>query len=198
MQHAQESCFVTNYLRYGLCEEILSQIERDISIETNNRYDVSLASNNLKGSILETIIYLDLNYSNKYKFDKYRNKSNGYEVDLVIKDDENGTMDIYEIKYSSQPLITHAKNLVNNDFILELESELGYKISSYNVIYNGEDIVKTIKPQDVFEELKELAIKTDGKNKWSKLKQRASTFKWPQRSINYINATNFLCNINVY
>ena len=195
LQHAKESCFITNYLRYGLCEEILNQIEDAIKIETSGRYGVNLASDNLKGPIMETIIYLDLQHSNRYNFDKYRNEASGYEVDLVIKNNDKKTMDIYEIKHSSQALITHAKNLVNTDFILELEAELGYKVSSYNIIYNGESIVKVVDPKDVFEEMSTLAIKEAGKDKWNQLKQRANTFNWEDKIVKYINATQFLCEI---
>ena len=72
---------------------------------------------------------------------------------------------------------------------------MGYKVSSYNIIYNGESIVKVVDPKDVFEEMSTLAIKEAGKDKWNQLKQRANTFNWEDKIVKYINATQFLCEI---
>ena len=198
LQHHTESCFVTNYLRYGLCEEILAEIEEAVKLETNGRYDTDLASDNLKGTIQEAIIYLDLQHSNKYDFDKYRNEATGMEVDLIIKNQDKGTMDIYEIKHSRELLIGHAKNIVIKEFLMELEREIGLKISSYNIIYNGNNLVKDINPIDVFKELKEYAKslqRTKAEQKWEQLEQRAQVQHWETLSINFINATEWLCNI---
>lgn len=49
LQHSYESCFITPYLRYGLCEEICNQIDSEIRLETNEKYDTTLALDNLKG-----------------------------------------------------------------------------------------------------------------------------------------------------
>lgn len=198
LQHHTESCFVTNYLRYGLCEEILAEIEETVKLETNGRYDTDLASDNLKGTIQEAIIYLDLQHSNKYDFDKYRNEATGMEVDLIIKNQDKGTMEIYEIKHSREPLIGHAKNIVNKEFLLELENQFGLKISSYNIIYNGNNLVKKVNPVDVYKELKEYAKnlqRTNAEQKWEQLEQRAQVQKWETLSVNFINATEWLCNI---
>lgn len=193
LNNAHESCFITNYLRYGLCEEILYELSDTVTTDTQGRYNISLASDNLKGGILEGIIDLDLQHTNRYNFDKYRNADN-YEVDVIIKN-SNRTMDLYEVKHSSLPLDTHAKNLLNRDFINEIEQVMGYKVVSYNVIYNGQKMTKQINPEQVFRAEKEYSIRQGGKKRWGNLEQRAKTFDWDDITVNFINATEFLCNI---
>lgn len=193
LQHSYESCFITPYLRYGLCEEICRQIDRDIQQETNGLYGTALALNNLRGSILECVIYLDLKHTNKYNFDKYRNNETGYEVDLVITTEEG--IHLYEIKYSELDLIEHTRNIINNDFILELEHVYNKKAASYNIIYRGVTLTKTVNPVEVFQILADCSIRENAKEKWIQLRDKAKQFNWPNIQINYINVTEFLCKI---
>lgn len=196
LQQETESCFVTNYLRYGLCDEIVREIGEEILHETNNRYSASLIYDNLKGSIQEAIVYLDLKHTGTYNFDKY--SSDAGEVDLVIKHDEIKTMDIYEIKHSYEPLDQHARNIINQEFILELERNYGYSVQSHNVLYNGETFQKKVDPVYTFglmAEEKRGLKRYEAVEKWNTLMQTAKTFNWEVKTINYINLSNFLCNL---
>jgi len=193
LQHSYESCFITPYLKYGLCEEICHQIDRDIQKETNGLYSANLALDNLRGSILECVIYLDFLHSNKYNFDKYRNNETGYEVDLLITTEEG--IHLYEIKYSEFDLIEHTRNIVNNDFILELEHIYSKKVTSYNIIYRGITLTKEVNPEEVFQILVDSSIRENAKEKWMRLRDRAKQFSWSTIQINYINAAEFLCMI---
>lgn len=195
LQHSYESCFITNYLRYGLCEEICKQIDSDVTIETDRKYSVQLALDNLKGSILECTIYLDLKHSNKYNFDKYRNNETGYEVDLIIIDDE--VMHLYEIKYSEHSLDEHVRNIINKDFITELEQVYNKKVSSYNILYRGKTITKEVNTVEVFNTLAESSLRVNAKDKWIQLKNKATQFNWDSVQVNYINITEFLCDISI-
>lgn len=193
-----ESCFVTNYLRYGLCEEIVNQIDNEIKLETNGRYSAELALDNLKGSILECIVYLDIKHSNKYNYSKYRSETTGYEVDLVIIRDN--TLDLYEIKHSSQPLDAHARNIVNVDFLNEVKNvfekdNTKCTIGSYNILYKGETLSKSINPYNLFAEQEAQAIKENQRNKWENLKEKALVFDWQPITVNFINVEEFLCNL---
>ena len=148
---------------------------------------------NLRGSILECVIYLDLKHSNKYNFDKYRNNETGYEVDLLITTEEG--IHLYEIKYSEFDLIEHTRNIVNNDFILELEHIYSKKVTSYNIIYRGITLTKEVNPEEVFQILVDSSIRENAKEKWIRLRDRAKQFSWSTIQINYINAAEFLCMI---
>ena len=90
-----------------------------------------------------------MKHSNKYNFDKYRNDQTGYEVDLIIIKDEG--IHLYEIKYSKLDLAKHARNIINNDFILELEHIYNKSIVARNTICRGNTIVKEVNPTDVFQ-----------------------------------------------
>lgn len=194
LQGTTVSCFITNYIRYGLCDEIITQIAEDIKKETQDRFSSDLAVDVLKGHMQEAIIYLDLKHSNNYDFDMYRN-ADGTEVDLVIKDNSKKEMDVYEIKHSTEFVEEQAKNLVNSDFILEMERELGYKVRTLNVIYNGIECDKEIDAIELFQKIAEnsrMLNKREKQLKYEQYAKREKVLNKGKQIVHYINVEQFL------
>ena len=198
LQGTSLSCVVTSYLRYGLCDEIVSVIEDAIQEETGHRYSAYLANEVLKGNMLETIIFLDLKHSNKYDFDKFTNAESNKEIDLIIKDHNAKALDLYEIKHSSEQVGVQAKHLLDEELKLEIERVTGYKIRSLNVIYNGLPCEKQINAIQMYQQLKEKADASGETNlalKYDRIIQTATVQNWQTQTIHYINATEFLLKI---
>ena len=198
LQSETVSCFITNYIRFGLCDEIMKQIDDEVRKETGDRYTRGLADENLKGHILEGIVYLDLKHMNSIDFDMHRNADNA-EVDLIIKDHESKEMDIYEIKHTPNVTDEQCKNLLNRDFILEMERDLGFKVRTVNIIYTGEPQVKEINPVELYSKMFMDAAnrnKENLKEKYRALEERAKAQKWEAVKIQYINAEHFLKNLD--
>lgn len=194
-QGKQNSLLITNYLRYGLCEKIINSINNDIIAETNSRYDATLVKEHLKGTMLESIIQLDIKKTHKYVMDKYRN-GDGREVDIIIEDKDNQEIDIYEVKYSTKDESYHLKNMFIPDFILEIENRFNSKVRSYNLIYNG----KTLKKKITYEEVYKYQIDLCKKNKrsakyWEDLLLEAQINKRDSLEFNFINAEEFLLSL---
>lgn len=195
-----ESCFVSYYLRYGLCTEIINTVNDRIMQDTNERYSADLTSDVLKGNIVKAIIDMDLYKSNRYKFCKYRN-SEGFEVDLIIIDDKSETIDLYEIKYADEAKPEQVKNIINADFIAEILYALkkqhghAYKVNSYNVLYNGKARSVVYNPSEVFESLEKDAMaveKFEVARRWGALREKADVQGWNQLGFNYKRIFEYL------
>ena len=151
------SVFIPNYLRYGLCDEIIKIIGDRIREETGKRYRADLAGEILMGTIQEAVCYLDLKMENRRDFDMYRTSDGKCEVDLIIRNKKDGWMDLYEIKHSAQIVGEQVKHLVNREFVREIEREFACKARNYYVLYNGKETEVEYVPEKVFEELGEKA-----------------------------------------
>ena len=116
------SVFTSHYLRYGLCEAIVSKITDSVAEETNDKYPAGMAGEIVKGDILEAIVHLDIYKTKKYIFDKYRN-NDGWEIDLVIENEN--TIDLYEIKHSDKVAEEQAKNLLGYEYDNKYGSSVG-------------------------------------------------------------------------
>lgn len=195
LQGETKFCFVTPYLRFGLCEKLMKKLEEGYSKEFE-RYGTAIAGEALKGHMQEAVIYLELKHSESYyDFDMYKGTK---EVDLIIKDNNTMEMDLYEIKHSSQIVPEQAKNLIDREFIQEAENVVGYKARKLCVIYNGDNAEIEIKPAELFEQLRNAAIQNnqmDLEKKYDKLMKEAQAQKWKVVTINYLNAEEFLLNI---
>ena len=108
---------------------------------------------------------------------------------------DNDSICLYEIKYSKQSLDEHSRNIINKDFITELEQVYNKKAASYNILYRGNTLTKEVNPVDVFSNLAESSIRANTKEKWQQLKARATQFNWQPTPVNYINITDFLSSI---
>lgn len=198
LQNETVSCFITNYIRFGLCDEIMKEIDEEVRKETGDRYARALADENLKGHILEGIIYLDLKHRNGIDFDMYRN-ADGAEADLIIKDHKSKEIDLYEIKHSSNITEEQCKHLVNRGFIWELEKEVGFKVRTINVIYTGEEQLKEISPVELYRKMfvdAEKRKKENLKEKYKALMETAEAQRWENVTIHYVNAEDFLRNLD--
>lgn len=194
------SIFIPNYLRYGLCDQIMQRIGEFVQEETNKRYDAKLAGEILHGSIQEAVCYLDLKKEGLKDFDMYRTADGRCEVDLIIKNHQDKTIDLYEIKHSRKHIPEQAKHLLNYDFVKEIENEFGYKVASYNMLYNGENREEIFSPKQVFETLKEKSLtmgKIQNVEYWDGLVQRAEVAQWKDILVCYKNMTEFLCALNM-
>jgi len=194
------SIFIPNYLRYGLCDQIMQRIGEFVQEETNKRYDAKLAGEILHGSIQEAVCYLDLKKEGLKDFDMYRTADGRCEVDLIIKNHHDKTIGLYEIKHSRQHIPEQAKHLLNYDFVKEIENEFGYKVASYNILYNGENREEIFSPKQVFETLKEKSLtmgKIQNVEYWDGLVQRAEVAQWKDILVCYKNMTEFLCALNM-
>ena len=194
-QGKQNSLFITNYLRYGLCEKIVNSINNDIIAETNSRYDTTLIERHLKGTMLESIIQLDIKHTHKYVMDRYRNGA-GHEVDIIIEDKNTKELDLYEVKYSSKDESYHLKNMFIPDFILEIENMFNSKVRSYNLIYNGMTMSKTISYEEVYRYQIDFC-KTNKRSAkfWEDLLLEAQVNNRDSLEVNFINAEEFLLNL---
>lgn len=200
LEEGNVSVFIPNYLRYGLCDEIMCSLGELIREETNKRYDSDLAGQILKGSIEEAICYLDLKKAGTKDFCMYRTADGSSEVNLIIKNHDNQTLDLYEMKHSSQMIPEQAKHLLNREFIREIEQELGYKAAGYYVLYNGENSRQEYHPAEVFERLHEENLKlnkTQNVERWERLFQQARIEAWRPIEIEYLNMTEFLCGLEI-
>ena len=195
LQGETKFCFVTPYLRFGLCEKLMNKLEEGYSKEFE-RYGTGIAGEALKGHMQEVVIYLELKHSESYyDFDMYKGTK---EVDLIIKDNNTMEMDLYEIKHSSQIVPEQAKNLIDREFIQEVENVMGYTARKLYVIYNGDNAVIEIKPDELFEKLRDDAIQNNQmelEKKYDTLMKKAQAQKWKNVTINYLNAEKFLLNI---
>lgn len=102
--------------------------------------------NNMQGHILEDIV---INHTQKalrdcevFQF----NFDNG-EFDMIILDHNKCTMNIYEIKHSSECVAAQAKHFCNTRILEQLEQHY-YPIGNLSVLYMGEDCTKYVAIQD--------------------------------------------------
>lgn len=194
-QGKQNTLFITNYLRYGLCEKIVNSINNDIIAETNSRYDATLVERHLKCTMLESIIQLDIKHTHKYVMDRYRN-GEGREVDIIIEDKNTKELDLYEVKYSSKDELNHWKNMFIPDFILEIENRFNSKVRSYNLIYNGMTMSKTISYEEVYRFQIDFCKANKRSAKfWEDLLLEAQVNNRDSLEVNFINAEEFLLNL---
>ncbi|MDO5406781.1 MAG: AAA family ATPase [Eubacteriales bacterium] len=192
------SVFIPNYLRYGLCDQIMQAIGDKIREETNQRYDADLAGEILMGSIQEAVCYLDLKAAKTIDFDMYRTSDGSCEADLVIRNKQEGWIDVYEIKHSSQVVYEQAKHLLNRDFIREIEQVFSCNVRNYYVLYNGQDKSVQLKPETVFGELEQKYLKqqkTSQAEKWGSLREQAEGQAWETVNVQYRNTEKFLCGL---
>lgn len=192
LMNTVESLFVSHYLRWNLCKEIVSSISEEVSKQTGNRYTADIAFDILKGNMLEAIIQLDLYKGKKHIISKYRNNTTGMEVDLIIEN--KGSIDLYEIKHSSKIVYEQAKNLVTDTLLNEIEAYYEKPISSLNILYTGENgETVEINPIEVY---KSIVIKRQALGKptkqWTELIKQANLENWQSKQVNYINITKFL------
>ncbi|GEM_PF-2127436 len=200
LEQERVSIFIPNYLRYGLCDQIMQRIGEMIREETHARYDATLAGEILSGTIQEAVCYLDLKKEGLKDFDMYRTADGRCEVDLIIKNHQDRTLSLYEIKHSKMRAPEQAKHLLNYDFIREIENETGYKAASYHVLYNGENHTENYNPGMVFVSLKEKSLelgKMQNADCWDALAKRAEAADWQNIAIGYKNMTEFLCELDI-
>lgn len=194
------SVFIPNYLRYGLCEQIMKAIREKVLEETNGRYDSALAGEILLGSILEAVCYLDLKAANNLDFDMYRTGDGTCEVDLIIRNKKAGWMDLYEIKHSSRIFYEQVKHLVNREFVREVEAYFGCKVQNYYVLYNGKNEKQNVDPAEVFELLEQKSMnsgKMSNAQRWERLKETARVQNWETIEVHYRNVEEFLCGLQI-
>lgn len=187
------SIFTSHYLRYGLCEAIVEEIKEGIAEEISNKYPASIATDIIKRDILEAIVHLDIYKTGKYIFDKYRN-NDGWEIDLVIEQED--TVDLYEIKHSSNIVIEQAKNMLNKEFISEIEQAYGKKVGHFIVLYRGSNTTINVEPVSVFDKIirdKERLGKPT--SRWQIVKDLAINQKWSGIAVEYRNVQEFLKNL---
>lgn len=194
------SAFVPNYLRYGLCDQIMKAINEKVLEETDARYDSGLAGEILLGSIQEAVCYLDLKAANNLDFDMYRTKDGTCEVDLIIRSKKDGWIDLYEIKHSSRIFYEQVKHLVNRGFIREVEASCGCKVRDYYVLYNGQNKKQSMDPAEVFKSLEQKSMdsgKTSNAQRWERLKETARVQNWEAIEVYYRNVEEFLCELQI-
>lgn len=194
------SVFIPNYLRYGLCDEIIKIISDNIREETSERYHAELAGEVLMGTIQEAICYLDLKVENRRDFDMYRTADGSCEIDLIIRNRKEGWMDLYEMKHSSQMTGEQVKHLINREFVREMEQEFGCKARNYYVLYNGKNMEVEYIPQEVFRDLEMKNVnlgKTGNARKWERLCESAAVQGWKPVKVYYRNMEEFLCGLEI-
>lgn len=194
------SVFIPNYLRYGLCDEIIKIISDNIREETSERYHADLAGEVLMGTIQEAICYLDLKVENRRDFDMYRTADGSCEIDLIIRNRKEGWMDLYEMKHSSQKTGEQVKHLINREFVREIEQEFGCKARNYYVLYNGKNMEVEYIPQEVFQDLEMKNVnlgKTGNARKWERLRESAAVQGWKPVKVYYRNMEEFLCGLEI-
>lgn len=194
------SVFIPNYLRYGLCDEIMKVIGDKIQEETGKRYRADLAGEILMGTIQEAICYLDLKVENRRDFDMYRTADGSCEIDLIIRNRKEGWMDLYEMKHSSQMTGEQVKHLINREFVREIEQEFGCKTRNYYVLYNGRNMEVEYIPQEVFRDLEMKNVnlgKTGNARKWERLRESAAVQGWKPVKVYYRNMEEFLCGLEI-
>lgn len=184
--------FLNNSLRYRLCKTIVEELCEDVNSHINGYFSFNIALDTIRGIIFENIIDLDLKRNGNYIFDKYRS-TKGFEIDLIIEDEYH--INLYEVQFSDKVIINQVKNLVNLDFIKEIEASKNKTVKSYNVIYNGGSTIRAFLPEDVFRAEKESVVRPGQVERWSSLEDMAKKRKWKEVTVNYINATDFLCNL---
>lgn len=136
---------------------------------------------------------MDIYKTGKYIFDKYRN-NDGWEIDLVIEQED--TVDLYEIKHSSNIVIEQAKNMLNKEFISEIEQAYGKKVGHFIVLYRGSNTTINVEPVSVFDKIirdKERLGKPT--SRWQIVKDLAIKQKWPGIAVEYRNVQEFLKNL---
>lgn len=194
------SVFIPNYLRYGLCDEIMQLIGDKIQEETGKRYRADLAGEILMGTIQEAICYLDLKVENRRDFDMYRTADGSCEIDLIIRNRKEGWMDLYEMKHSSQRTGEQVKHLINREFVREIEQEFGCKARNYYVLYNGRNMEVEYIPQEVFQDLEMKNVnlgKVGNAQKWERLRESAAVQGWKPVKVYYRNMEEFLCGLEI-
>jgi len=107
-------------------EEILEKLKSDIC-----------------GGILEDIIFYqsitNLRNNPDCHVTKYRNKTSGQEVDVLIEDFNKCSVVAIEVKLSDQYAEQQMKHLLNQEFCSEIESKTGLVIANKVVVYRGEN-----------------------------------------------------------
>ena len=194
------SVFIPNYLRYGLCDEIIRVIGDRIREETGMRYRAELAGEVLMGTIQEAICYLDLKMENRRDFDMYRTADGSCEVDLIVRNRKAGWMDLYEIKHSSLIVGEQVKHLVNREFVREIEREFDCKARDYYVLYNGNETEVEYIPEKIFQELEQKSLemgRQENARKWERLRESAEIQGWMPVKVQYKSMAKFLCDLEL-
>ena len=188
------------FLRYYQCKNIINIFTDKVLQDTNNRFSASMVETAVLGIIFEETIFSELALTGRYLIDKFRN-SNGWEVDLVMIDLENGVIDLYEIKHSDKIFAEQSKNLINYSVqkeIIEYYENIcdrKFRIGSLNVIYRGCDNIRVVNATELYSDLVEEALsirKTNRAERYKEVLSKAKLEQWPQCTINYLNAEKWL------
>lgn len=156
MRYCQATSFaemLVNYKAFG--EFTLPQREK--ILET--------LDNDIKGGILEDIIFYQLSVENKddknIEILKYHN-AQSQEIDAVIYDRSSKSICLIEIKHSNEQVEGQRKHLCNEPLCTEIVSKAGVPIANKVVIYLGEngqsdDGVLYINAEDFLKQSKEIS-----------------------------------------
>lgn len=126
-------------IRYYQCQALINSLMKDkefSNIDVHNRnYIISRIENEIKGRMMEDIILLETKYA---KNDKkvFKLQFAIGEIDMVVVDEKQLTVDIYEIKHSDK-IVERQMHFINDNELLEKTSHRYGTIVSKNVIYNG-------------------------------------------------------------
>lgn len=127
-------------LRYCQANALINSLMKDklfSSIDAKQRTYISKRIlNEIKGRMMEDIVLLETSLSKK-ELNVFKLQFNVGEYDMVIVNEKDATVEIYEIKHSSSKNDKQIRFLKNEKLLKETEFRYG-KIISKNVIYSGE------------------------------------------------------------
>ena len=114
--------------------------------EDQNKFAIR-AKRHVKGHILENCVltntFINFGIKEGYYVSKlsvnvpYNGRRNDHEVDMIVCDNEQDATYLFEVKYSTEPHLSHSKHLLNDNFIEYIEDNFS-SVKGKFVIYNGE------------------------------------------------------------
>lgn len=160
-------------LRYSQCKELLKILENHntfrLGTDKEQNLIVSTIDNNVKGKILEELTIYNVQQSlDAEKYEVFQLSyppmpSEGVtegEIDLVIKDKELYTVELFEIKHSSEIVPSQYKHMIDPAKMKYFEKR-GLEVTGRTVLYMGKtqgQEIEGVKYKNISEYLDELKV----------------------------------------
>lgn len=169
----ENSIITQSGLRYSQCKELLKILENHntfrLGTDKEQNLIVSTIDNNVKGKILEELTIYNVQQSlDAEKYEVFQLSyppmpSEGVtegEIDLVIKDKEAYTVELFEIKHSSEIVPSQYKHMIDPAKMKYFEKR-GLEVSGRTVLYMGKtqgQEIEGVKYKNISEYLDELKV----------------------------------------
>ena len=129
-------------IRYCQAEALVWSLGKDTLFaalsETEKDYVIGRILEEVKGRMLEEIVLADVRRAlTGRRYDVFRYRFHGGEIDMVIYDSLANTCRLYEIKHAVKPVIEQCRHLLNEQECARIELLFG-KITDKAIIYRGE------------------------------------------------------------